>query len=181
MGQVARTTMERYTGIALKSNEVVHHKDEDPFNNNIENLEVMTHNEHTHYHRYGKGKYGIPHVGNEVEYNRIQDKARSKKPERIEALMVIMCLSLLVYNFSQHKLRQALKDQGETLPNQKKKEIQTPTMRWIFQIMEGIGLVEIYDSDKNISQKIVTNLDSVRTKIIRFCGHNVMKIYKVDS
>src|SRR3990167_6370944 len=104
-----------------------------------------------------------------------------KKPERIEALMVIMCLSLLVYNFSQHKLRQALKDQGETLPNQKKKEIQTPTMRWIFQIMEGIGLVEIYDSDKNISQKIVTNLDSVRTKIIRFCGHNVMKIYKVDS
>jgi transposase len=104
-----------------------------------------------------------------------------KNPERIEALMVIMCLSLLVYNFSQHKIRQALKDQGKTLPNQKKKEIQTPTMRWIFQIMEGIGLVEIYDSNTNMTQKIVTNLDAVRTKIIRLCGSDVMKIYKVDS
>ena len=28
-----------------------------------------------------------------------------KNPERIEALMVVMCLSLLVYNFAQHKLR----------------------------------------------------------------------------
>jgi transposase len=101
-----------------------------------------------------------------------------KKPERIEALMVVMCLSLLVYNFAQYKVRQTLAIQKETLPNQKNKQINNPTMRWIFQMMEGVGVVEIYDPKKNFRKLMVTNLDSNRLKIIQLCGPYVMKIYK---
>ena len=41
-----------------------------------------------------------------------------KKRQRIEALMMVMTLCLLVYNYAQHKLRKSLKLANETLPNQ---------------------------------------------------------------
>ncbi len=40
-----------------------------------------------------------------------------KKPEKIEDLVVIMLLTLFVYNYGQYTLRKALKDKKETLPN----------------------------------------------------------------
>ena len=67
-----------------------------------------------------------------------------KSPKRIEALMMVMTLCLMVYNIAQYKLRNQLKEKNETLPNQLNKQIQNPTVRWIFQIMEGIGIVEFY-------------------------------------
>ncbi len=53
--------------------------------------------------------------------------------------MMIMTLCLMIYNVARHRLREALKNQNETLPNQLNKPVQNPTMRWIFQIMEGRG------------------------------------------
>jgi transposase len=101
-----------------------------------------------------------------------------KSPQRIEALMMVMTLCLLVYNLAQHKLRSKLKEENETLPNQLGKQIQNPTMRWIFQVMEGIGIVRFYQEEiKKPFKEIITNLNEIRKKIIRLFGKAACKMY----
>lgn len=46
----ARYLMEMHLGRYLTNEEDVHHKDENFFNNNIENLEIVVHKEHTKNH-----------------------------------------------------------------------------------------------------------------------------------
>jgi len=45
-----RLIMEKHIGRKLKRNEVVHHKDENKLNNNLDNLVLMTKKEHDAYH-----------------------------------------------------------------------------------------------------------------------------------
>lgn len=65
-----------------------------------------------------------------------------KKPSRIDSLLMIMTLSLLVYSIAQTRLRARMAKSSITIPNQIKKEIATPTLRWVFQCFEGINLIE---------------------------------------
>jgi transposase len=86
-----------------------------------------------------------------------------KSPKRIQALMMVMTLCLLVYNVAQYKLRQSLKEKNDTLPNQLGKQITNPTMRWVFQIMEGIGIVQLFDQTLRIPIKeFITNLNDLQ-------------------
>lgn len=108
------------------------------------------------------------------------DSVFLKSPKRIEALMMIMTLCLMIYNIGQHRLRSALKEKNETLPNQINKSIQNPTLRWIFQIMEGISIVRFYK--KNVlepTQEIIANLTELRIKIICLFGQTAQKIYGI--
>jgi transposase len=66
-----------------------------------------------------------------------------KSPKRIMALMMVMTLCLLVYAALEYRLRQALKEQQRTFPNQKGQPVQNPTMRWIFHLFVGIHLLVI--------------------------------------
>jgi len=101
-----------------------------------------------------------------------------KLPKRIEALMMIMTLTLLVYNVGQYRLRQQLKMQKTTVPNQLGKRVQNPTLRWIFQIMEGIGTVHFYDESlSRVIKEVVTNINAIRKKIIYLFGETAVKIY----
>lgn len=101
-----------------------------------------------------------------------------KSPKRIEALMMVMTLCLMVYNLAQFRLREALKEKNETLPNQLNKPIQNPTLRWIFQIMEGVGVVQFYqDKIERPIKEIITNIDEIRKKIIRLFGDTACQIY----
>ena len=102
-----------------------------------------------------------------------------KKPERIESLVVIMTLTLFVYNYGQHKLRKALETRKETLPNQKSKEISKPTLKWIFQLMQGVSVLLIRNKNDK-TDKIVTNIDSVRRKIIFLMSNRAPEIYKLE-
>jgi len=43
--------MEKHIGRPLRSDEVVHHKDRNRQNNNLDNLQLMTRSEHTALHR----------------------------------------------------------------------------------------------------------------------------------
>src|SRR5665647_549480 len=61
-----------------------------------------------------------------------------KKPERIEALSMIMVLTLMVYSVAEWKLRAKLKETGESIPNQVKKQTQKPTLKWVFMLMRGL-------------------------------------------
>lgn len=64
-----------------------------------------------------------------------------KSPERIEALAMIMGLSLLVYTLAQTEIRAALKSLNYTVTNQLGKAINNPTMPWIFQCFQSDHLV----------------------------------------
>lgn len=100
-----------------------------------------------------------------------------KTQHRIGALMMIMTLCLIVYNFAQYKLRSYLKEHGDYLPNQLGKPIQNPTTQWIFAIMASIAVVEIQNGDK--LQWIITNVHPLHQKIISFFGVNAKQIYDV--
>ena len=71
-----------------------------------------------------------------------------KKPERIVALTMVMCLTLLVYSICERKLRMALKEQEQSIVNQVGKPTQRPTLRWIFQLFEDVHLVKIEDNNE---------------------------------
>lgn len=50
----ARMLMEEHLGRKLKRNEVAHHSDQNPLNDTLSNLQVMTKEEHMMFHRGGK-------------------------------------------------------------------------------------------------------------------------------
>ena len=104
-----------------------------------------------------------------------------KSPRRIEALMMVMTLCLMVYNIAQYKLRQTLKEQEEHIPNQLNQPIQNPTMRWIFQLMEGVGVIQLVDHVKNNTKRLVTNLNQLRKKIIRLFGKTACSLYGLNQ
>jgi transposase len=103
-----------------------------------------------------------------------------KSEKRISALMMVMTLCLMVYNIAQYKLRNTLKANAQTLPNQLGKQIQNPTLRWVFQLMEGIAVVLFYGKGGTQPiREVVTNLDATRLKIIRLCGRSACNIYGI--
>lgn len=90
--------------------------------------------------------------------------------------MVIMTFCLMIYNVAQGILREKLTQTQQKIPNQLGKPIQTPTLRWIFQIMEGVCRVTI--SDKAEVVKIqTTNMTSLRVLIVKLFGPTCQEIY----
>ena len=100
-----------------------------------------------------------------------------KSPKRIEALMMVMTLCLLVYNIAQYRLRELLKEKNETLPNQLGKQVKNPTLRWIFQIMEGVSIVRFYEVGNILKNEVIANLNDLRKKIIELFGNTAMRMY----
>jgi transposase len=103
------------------------------------------------------------------------DSVNLKKQERIVALGVIMFLCLLVYAIAERALRRALEQHNETIPSQTKKPTKTPTMRWVFQMMECVIINEIIESGKQFIQ--IANLDDILIKIIKLLGPTCMEKY----
>jgi transposase len=98
-----------------------------------------------------------------------------KKPQRIEALSMIMVLTLMVYSVAEWKLRERLKETGETISDQLKKQTKKPTLKWVFMLMREITEVKI-EVDSKVIVKIA-NMDGVKDKIIRLMGKNCEKYY----
>jgi len=84
---------------------------------------------------------------------------------------MVMGLCLLVYTLGQRQLRQALAEQGATVPNQLKQPTATPTLRWIFQGFQSVHLIRFQ------SQFSIANLTEQRLWILRFFGNNCQKYY----
>jgi len=102
-----------------------------------------------------------------------------KKPCRIQALLMVMTLALLVYSVAQRRLRQALARQNETILNQINQPTSRPTLRWVFQVLEGIERVRVMVEGK--VQELITGLNEVKIKILRFFGERVCQIYQLPS
>jgi len=99
-----------------------------------------------------------------------------KKPERIMALLMLMGLALLVYSLAERKLREALKEMKATIPNQLRKPTQMPTIRWVFQMFEGLDILLISQNGQVVFRKLV-NLRPVQQQVITLLGPLVQKCY----
>jgi transposase len=99
-----------------------------------------------------------------------------KKPERIVSLGMIMVLSLLVFSVAQFKLRKALEEQKESIPNQLGKPTMKPTMRRVFQMFDGITVLIVLENEV---EKIVgiLNLTEIQKKILALMGEDYKKMY----
>jgi len=87
-----------------------------------------------------------------------------KKPERVEALAFIMTLCLTVYAAIEYRIRQALGEQEQTLPDQLGKPTQKPTARWVFELFTGIHV--LYGTN----QPIILNTKPVHIQAIELMG-----------
>jgi transposase len=102
-----------------------------------------------------------------------------KKPSRIMGLLMVMTLALLVYSIAQRRLRNALEKQNQTLPNQINQPTKTPTMRWIFQLMDGIHVVQM--KIEGVFKTIVHGVNEIKRKIILLMGQAITHIYLVGE
>jgi transposase len=98
-----------------------------------------------------------------------------KTPSRIGALMMVMTLCLMVYNFAQYHMRKCMEENGDVLPNQVGKPVKNPTMKWIAELMNIIAVVTI-KTEFGI-QRIVTNVKKVHRRIIAYFGQHALQIY----
>jgi len=101
-----------------------------------------------------------------------------KKPSRIQGLLMVMTLALLVYSVAQRRLRQHLARHNETIPNQINQPTRRPTLRWVFQLLEGIHRVrvtvqgQVYD--------LVEGLNEGKIKVLRLFGEGVCRLYQIS-
>jgi len=102
-----------------------------------------------------------------------------KKPSRIMALLMVMGLSLLIYALAEHHLRQQLTESGQSIPDQKGKPTQRPTMRRIFQMFEGIHVLTA--TRDGLRRRMVTNVNAVHLQIATLLGDSVLKFYVFEE
>lgn len=103
-----------------------------------------------------------------------------KKPERLMALLMIMGLSLLIYSLAERKLRLTLKEMNATVPNQLRKPTSTPTMRWVFQLFEGLDILMVKQNGQVILRQLL-NLRPVQEQVITLLGSQVQNCYLFGS
>jgi len=76
---------------------------------------------------------------------------------------------------AQLRLRRWLKAAGETIPNQIRQQISNPTIRWVFQLFEGINLLEMTVGGTCVRQ--IDGMDALRNKVVKHLGKGVLRLY----
>ena len=96
-----------------------------------------------------------------------------KKPERIEAMLMIMTLCLLVYSALEHTIKKRLQETDTFTHDQLKKPTQKPTARWIFETFYEIQYVII----PQLSQTTLANLKEENRRILTILGERYWNFY----
>jgi transposase len=102
-----------------------------------------------------------------------------KSPARIMAMIMIMGLALLIYALAERQIRRQLAAHNHTIPSQTGKPTQTPTMRRIAQIFEGIDLLIIRQHGHIVARHIL-NMTHVHRQIVSLLSPEVQYCYLVD-
>ncbi|EAY26849.1 IS1634 family transposase [Microscilla marina] len=135
--------------------------------------------------RWGNGHKLLAYKGQsnvEKGFRFLKDKAFLadsffvKKPERLEAILMIMALSLMVYAALERELRKNLQQEKEFVLDQTKKETQKPTMKWIFEFFRGIHCLWVNQEQP----MLILNMNEMHTKVIRLLGQEVRKYYLLE-
>jgi transposase len=101
-----------------------------------------------------------------------------KKPSRIEGLLMVMTLALLVYSVAQRRMRQQLARRNETVPNQIHQPTASPTLRWVFQLLEGIHRVRV--TVQGQVHDLIEGLNEVQINLLRLFGEQVCCLYQIS-
>ena len=89
------------------------------------------------------------------------------------ALLMVMTVCLLVYAALEYRIRQALKEQGATFPNQKGQPVQNPTARWVLHYFVGIHLLRLPGQ-----WPLGRNLTEVHQQLLRLLGKPYERLYR---
>jgi transposase len=103
-----------------------------------------------------------------------------KNPGRIMALIMIMGLALLIFALGERQLRLALKQNNQTIPDQKRKPTQNPTLRWVFQIFEGLHVLSVVINGRVTTRRML-NLRPVHLQILGLLGAHVQACYLIKT
>jgi transposase len=98
-----------------------------------------------------------------------------KKPERIEALAMVMVLSLFVYSYAEWKLREQMAKSGETVLSQLRKPTGRPTLKWVFFKYDNVTAIKLEDECRCHVE--VANMNDELWKILRLLGPACEKYY----
>jgi transposase len=101
-----------------------------------------------------------------------------KKPCRIQGLLMVMPRARLVYAVTPRRWRQQLARQGETVPNQINQPTERPTLRWVFQRLEGIHRVRLTVQEQ--VHDLIEGLNAVQINILRVFGDEVCRLYQIS-
>jgi transposase len=101
-----------------------------------------------------------------------------KKPSRIQGLLMVMTLALLVYSVAQRRLRQQLAQHNQTVPNHINQPTTSPTLRWVFQLLEGIHRVRVRGEGQ--VHDLIEGLNDVQIKVLRLFGEQVCCLYQIS-
>jgi len=75
--RISHLIWKKHTGYSVQKGEVIHHIDENPFNNSIENLQLMTISEHTKLHNpRDYSRFGISATENKLTWNRLYKREK---------------------------------------------------------------------------------------------------------
>lgn len=102
-----------------------------------------------------------------------------KKPERVQGMLLVMTLALLVYSLAERRLRKALAEQQQTLPNQIKQETARPTLRWAFQLLDGINRVTLVLPGQPV-QLLFEGITDLKRKILSLLGPGTAQYYQLQ-
>jgi transposase len=103
------------------------------------------------------------------------DSVYLKTPARIDALMMVMTLCLMTYGVSQYELRAALEREKKTLPDQRRKPTNKPSMKWIYFLFSGVHELTI-DIGGEL-RNLVINVNALLKEIIGYFGPRAREIY----
>ena len=95
-----------------------------------------------------------------------------KNESRIVAMVMIMGLALMIHSSAEHKLHEAPEKAGETLPDQRGKPTQKPTIWRVFQVFEGITV--LYKGSEMVK---VLNMKPIHYKVLSLLGHEYGRMY----
>jgi hypothetical protein len=79
---------------------------------------------------------------------------------------------------AQRRLRRYLAHQNETIPNQINQPTARPTLRWVFQLLEGIHRVRVTVQGK--VHDLIEGLNEVQITILRLFGEEVCRLYQIS-
>ena len=102
-------------------------------------------------------------------------EAYLKKKERIEALMMVMVIALMIYNYAEQKLRENLEKSDKSVPDQKRRPTKRPTIKWCFFLFTGVTEVFTKIGTEKIVQ--IANMTEVLWDILELLGEECKKYY----
>jgi transposase len=100
-----------------------------------------------------------------------------KKPCRIQGLLMVMTRALLVDSVAPRQLRQPLAHHA-TVPNHINPPTTSPTLRWVFQLWEGIHRVRV--TVQGQVHDLIAGLNDVQINVLRLFGEEVCRLYHIS-